>query len=186
LDGAGEWVRKSLEDSWTLLESRGEEMPRDESGRPFVPTSMPSHDDQELGFSFFRTQVTESDYSNLTLPRTFFGRSLLDRVNFGNTDLCESRMCWNDFEGCDFSGADMSGSDMRASNFKGCRFVAATLRGADLRQSSFEDCDFTSADLTGAVANDADFTSCPLDYLSEKQQAAMEWTADSGPDPPGG
>src|SRR5262249_13070869 len=148
-------ARKSLEETWRYLEAEGERVPRDAAGQPCVPVQMPSYDDAErLGLSYFRTLLEDVDHSNLTLPRTYFGRSLVQRVSFANTDLSESRMCWNDFEECEFSGADLSGCDMRASKFIGCKFVGAVLRGADLRRSSFEGCDFSGADLTGAVAED--------------------------------
>lgn len=179
-------MRRSVEDSWRHLELQGETMPRDPGGRPFVSSAMPSHDDEELGFSFFRTREEDADYSNLSLPRTYFGRSLLQRVSFANTDLSESRMCWNDFEECDFSRSDLSESDMRASNFKRCKFMGSVLRGADLRWSSFDDCDFTGADLTGAVAEKADFQGCVQDFLTDEQQAVMAWSEDAGPKPPGG
>jgi uncharacterized protein YjbI with pentapeptide repeats len=179
-------MRKSVDESWRHLESQGEMMPRDPSGRPFVPQAIPNYDDEELGSSLFRSGVEDADLSNLSLPRTYFGRSLLQRVSFANTDLSESRICWNDFEGCDFSGADLSRCDMRASNFKGCSFVGAVLHQTDLRRSSFEDCDFAGADLTGAVAEDADFQGCVQDYLTDEQQAAMTWSEDEGPEPPGG
>lgn len=179
-------MRKSLEDTWRYLESHGEETPRRADGRPFVHDRMPSHDDEKLGFSYFRYRLQDADNSNLTLPRTFFGRSEFNRVNFANTDLSESRMCWNDFDDCDFSGADLFGCDMRASNFRRCKFLGAVLRGADLRRSSFVDCDFAGAVLTGAVAEDEDAIGCVQDYLAEEQQAVMAWTEDGGPEPPGG
>jgi hypothetical protein len=52
----------------------GTTMPRTAEGKPFVPPQMPNHDDTELGFSFFRQLLQDADYSNLTLPRTYFGR----------------------------------------------------------------------------------------------------------------
>jgi uncharacterized protein YjbI with pentapeptide repeats len=147
---------------------------------------MPSHYDEELGFSYFRYRLEDADNSNLTLPRTFFGRSWFARVNFANTDLSESRVCWNEFDQCDFSGADLSGCDMRASNFKRCKFAGAALRKADLRRSWFESCDFTGADLTAAVAEDEDFDGCVHFFLSAEQQAVMALTEDEWPEPPGG
>jgi uncharacterized protein YjbI with pentapeptide repeats len=176
-----------LADTWRYLESQGEQAPRHIDGRPVVRDRMPSVDDEEpLGLSYYKYRLEEADNSNLTLPRTFFGRSLFARVGFVNTDLSESRMCWNDFEDCDFTGADLSGCDMRASNFKCCKFVGAVLRGADLRRSAFVDCDFTGAELADAVAEDEDAIGCVQDYLSEKQRAVMVWKEDSGPEPPGG
>jgi uncharacterized protein YjbI with pentapeptide repeats len=147
---------------------------------------MPSiYDEQPLGLSYFRTRLEDSDNSNLTMPRTFFCRSWFMRVSFAGTDLSESSMCWNDFDGCDFSRADLSRCDMRASRFNGCKFVGTVMRGADLRHSSFEDCDFSGAELAGAVAEDADFEGCVQDFLSSEQQVVMSWS-EEGPEPPGG
>jgi BTB/POZ domain-containing protein KCTD9 len=179
--------RRSLEETWRHLECQGEEMPRDRDGRPFVPPQMPSYEDEEpLGFSFFGRGGQVEDYSGLTLPRTYFGHSTLDRLSFAGTDLSGSRMCWNDFLGCDFSGADLSGCDMRSSTFRGCRFAGAVLRGADLRRSYFEDCDFAGADLTGALVEEEDADGCVQDYLSSEQCAVVAWQPDGGPEPPGG
>jgi hypothetical protein len=175
--------RRSLEETWRHL---GDTMPRDAEGRPFVPPAMPNHDDEVLGFSFFRHIVEDGDLSNLTLPRTYFGRSGLERVSFRNTDLSESRMCWNDFKDCDFSEADLTDCDMRASSFESCKFVGAILRGADLRRSSFNGCDFTGADLTGAVADEDETIEYLYDKLTEDQQATMAWHDEPGEEPPGG
>ena len=128
----------------------------------------------------------DADRSHLTMPRTFFGRSEFIRVRFINTDLSESRICWNDFEDCDFSQADLSGCDLRSSSFTRCSFAGAILRGADLRWSSFEQCDFTGADLSGAVAADVAAPGRVRDLLSQEQQAVMAWSPDPGPEPPGG
>jgi hypothetical protein len=177
-------MRKSLEEIWRYLESQGEETPRRPDGRPFIHDAMPNHDDEELGFHYYKYRLEDADNGGLTLPRTFFGRSWFARVSFAGTDLAESRMCWNEFEACDFSGADLSRCDLRASVFKSCTFVAADLRGADLRRTSFEDCDFTGADLTGAVAEDE--AGGVEDFLSEAQQAVVAWSPDEGPEPPGG
>jgi hypothetical protein len=177
--------RRSLVDTWWYLESEGEQSPRHPDGRPFVPDRMPSSGDElPFGLSYFRTGLEEVDRSKLTMPRTFFGRSRFVRVNFSDTDLSESRMCWNDFDDCDFSGADLSASDMRASHFTGCKFVSAVLRRADLRRSTFRECDFAAADLTDAIAVDS--PGGLRDVLSGKEQAVIAWTEDHGPEPPGG
>jgi uncharacterized protein YjbI with pentapeptide repeats len=160
-------------------------MPRDPDGRPLIPESMPNYDDDNPRFSFFRTKV-DGDWSGLSLPRTYFGRSLVEGASFADTDLSESRMCWNDFDDCDFTGADLSRCDMRASLFRRCKFIGTILRRADVRRSTFEDCDFTRAQLVGAVADDADFNGCVHDYLSREQQSVMALTDDKGPEPPGG
>jgi BTB/POZ domain-containing protein KCTD9 len=171
--------RRSLEETWRHL---GDDMPRDTLGNPFVPSAMPNYDDDILGFSFFRHIIEDGDFSDLTLPRTYFGRSGFERVNFRNTDLSGSRMCWNDFTECDFSKADLSGCDMRASRFQDCRFDGTVLCRADLRHSSFEGSSFTEADMSHAIADKNE----SIDCLTELQFATMNLHADSGPEPPGG
>lgn len=179
--------RRTLVATWKHLEAQGEKMPRDSKGKPFVPKKMPAYDDNKLGFEFFRTVCEDIDYSNLTLPRTYFGRSEIRNVNFANTDLSESCMCWNDFIGCDFSGADLSGCDMRSSNYENCKFDSAIFKGADLRGAAFEGCTFTGADFKGAVADDVYAADYDLwDSLSRKQRNAIEWHEDPGPEPDGG
>jgi uncharacterized protein (TIGR02996 family) len=190
-----QWIvarRKSLEETWRHLEAQGEEMPRDADGRPFVPPQMPSYDDEApLGLGYFKSGLEDADRSGLTMPRTFFGRSGFCRMRFMDSDLSDSRMCWNDFDDCDFSGANLSRCDMRAANYTGCKFVGAILRGVDLHRTYFKDCDFTGADLTGAVAENgilytrSGHTSV-ADLLTKKQQAVMTWTPDEVLEPPGG
>lgn len=180
-------MRKTIEDTWRQLEAEGDRPPRHSDGRPVVPDRMPSCDDEEpLGLAYYKTRLMDADRSSLRMPRTYFGRSGFYRVRFADTDLSDSRMCWNDFEDCDFSGADLSGCDMRASKFDRCRFVGASLRVADLRRSSFEDCDFSEADMTGAVAEGEDADGCVQDWLTDEQQTVMAWAEDEGPVPPGG
>jgi hypothetical protein len=180
-------TRRSLQDSWRYLEAEDEEAPRHPDGRPFIPDRMPSFDDDKpFGLRYFRSGLEDADRCHLTMPRTYFGRSWFIRINYSDSELTESRMCWNDFDDCDFSGADLSGCDMRASIYTGCKFIGAVLRGADLRRSTFQECDFAGADLTGAVAVDADFQGCVQDFLTDEQQAVMAWAEDLGPEPPGG
>jgi uncharacterized protein YjbI with pentapeptide repeats len=176
--------RRSLDETWRFLEEDGVEMPRDENGQPSVPAVMPSHDDvARLGFSYFRCGLFDADLSDVTLPRSFFGRSSFERVNFRNTDLSESRMCWNDFIQCDFSGANLAGCDMRASIFKDCKFGDARLSNADLRQSSFEGCDLTGAQMDGAKLTHAQWR---VMIFSDVQEKAIDWHLRDGEIPPGG
>jgi uncharacterized protein YjbI with pentapeptide repeats len=155
-----------------------------DSRRP-TPERLPRHDDNEpLGFSVFRTRLADAlDLSDLTLPRTFFGRSEINRVSFRNFDLRESNLCWNDFLGTDFSGADLAGSDMRSSLFQEVVFVTTNLNGADLRRSSFINCGFKDAVMKGVVltCQQAD-TIC----LSKTQRQDIDWRDENGAEPDGG
>lgn len=180
-------MRKSLEDTWRVLESMGHEMPRMGDGTPHVASRMQNLDDAApVNIAFFRTMWQQADLSNLTLARMFFGRSGFEGVKFRNTDLSQSRMCWNDFVRCDFTGADMRGCDLRAVNFDGCVFADANLSGADLRRSTFDACIFTGADLTGAIAHKRSAAEDLIPLLTKKQQSAMRWVSEDGPEPPGG
>lgn len=145
--------RRSYADSCAYLLAEGwiEQLP------PLLDRR-PRHDDDRPGLSFFRTRVADADLSNLTLPRTFIGRSEVSGVSFRNTDLSESTLCWSDFVDVDFRTAD--------------------LRGADLRGADFVRCDFTGANLAGAlVSPDAE-----LD-LDDAQDATIAWSDD---EPEGG
>src|SRR5262245_28646747 len=87
---------------------------------PPMPNQVPQPEDEEpLGLSFFRTFVGENaDLSNLSIPRTLFGRSEISSASFRNTDLSESNLCWNDFINVDFTEAIMARADFRASTYR--------------------------------------------------------------------
>jgi BTB/POZ domain-containing protein KCTD9 len=150
-----------------------------------MPKRMPRRDDEDpFGFSVFRKRLDDTfDFSDLSLPRSFFGRSEINRVSFRNTDLHESNLCWNDFLGTDFTDADLARSDMRSSIFQGVTFVNANLDSADLRGSTFIDCNFEGATMRGAAL--AREQGAGLN-LSEAQRLAVDWHEDSGPYPDGG
>ena len=157
----------------------------DHDSHPPMPERLPQYDDEEpLGFSIFRRRLDDDlDLSNLTLPRTFFGRSEINQVSFRNCDLRESNLCWNDFNGTDFTGADLAGSDMRASLFDKVLFIGANLDGADLRQSSFTECRFDEATMKRAVLTRQQGAAL---RLSETQRQNIDWRDESGPEPGGG
>ena len=151
---------------------------------PPMPDRVPRYDDERLGVSFFRTFVGEhDDLSNLTLRRTFFGRSEVNDALFCNTDLTESCLCWNDFIDVDFSDAVLARSDLRASNFTRVKFVRADLRDTDLRHSSFDDCDFEGAALDRAIMTHSQGKHLKL---TETQRQVIAFTNDDGPQPDGG
>lgn len=151
-------------------------------GIPPLPARAPRHDDDDLGVSFFRTQV-EGKLEQLTLPRTFFARSEIRNCSFRGTDLSESTANWNDFIDVDFSGADLARCDLRGCTFASVRFTGTCLAGADLRHCSFERCDVTGADMAGAKLTEAGATALGI---SPDQRRAMALQADDGEEPEGG
>ncbi|MDR2013419.1 MAG: pentapeptide repeat-containing protein [Rhodanobacter sp.] len=156
----------------------------DSGAVPPIPDHLPQFDDEgELGFSFFRMMVEEGNFSNLTLPRTFFGKSELKNSTFQNTDLSESNLTWNDFIGVDFSFSILARSDLRAALFFETKFISTDLSGSDLRQSSFDSCDFTNAKMKDAILTAAQGKKLPL---SEQQRSEISWASDDGPEPGGG
>jgi uncharacterized protein YjbI with pentapeptide repeats len=175
-------MRRSLQESWRHLETMGVEVPRREDGTPHIPERMPHYDDDVLGLSFFRERLRECDFSSLTMPRTFFGRSEFANVTFRASDLSESRLCWNDFVDCDFSQAELRGADLRAANFTRCAFASANLSDADLRTASFDSCDFSGANFGGAIVE----TYACADLGIEPNVAGVRWVDDAGEEPPGG
>lgn len=174
-------ARLSYEDSCRVLQRLGG---LGDGPIPPMPSRRPHHDDEgPLGVSFFRTVVRGVDLEDLTLPRTFFGRSDIGPMSFRNTDLSESTLCWNDFMEVDFTDCDLSKSDLRASGFVGVKFVRTVLRNADLRRSHFEDCDFTDADLHGAKLT---YDQGARLSLSDEQRRVMDWRFEAGEEPEGG
>ena len=132
--------------------------------------------------SFFRTRLKD-DLSNLTLPRTFFGRSEVRGASFRNTDLSESILCWCDFVRTDFAWSCLRGCDMRAASFEAVRFSGCDLRDADLRRSRFRKCDFSHAILSGARLTRLQGIGL---RLSRSQRQSVDWVVGRGPEPDGG
>jgi hypothetical protein len=175
--------RRSLKATWQYLRDQGYEMPENEAGQPLILDHMPNYDDEELGLQFFEEGLEEAEFAHLTMQRTFFGHSKIERVSFRDTDLHESRLCWNDWLECDFKEADLTGADLRGSRYVACSFVRANLTGADLRRSGFEQCDFTDAKMQGTRLTVEQGERLPL---TEAQRGEIAWTEDEGPEPPGG
>lgn len=152
---------------------------------PPMPHQVPQPEDEEpLGISFYRTFLQNGvDLGNLTIPRTFFGRSEIREVSFKNTDLTESNLRWNDFIDVDFTEAVLAQADLRASLFTNVKFIRADLRNADMRRSDYEDCDFDSAIMDGAILTHDQ--AADMD-LSDQQVNVIKWAADEGPEPSGG
>ena len=153
--------------------------------QPPIPDHVPQPEDEEpLGLSFFRTFVGEgADLSNLSIPRTFFGRSEINSVSFRNTDLTESNLRWNDFIDVDFTEATLARADLRASIYTRVNFTRTDLRGADMRRADFEECIFDGAVMDGAIL--ARRKGGRL-ALSNAQKAVVDWRDEDGPEPSGG
>jgi uncharacterized protein YjbI with pentapeptide repeats len=173
--------RLSYEDSCRRLQGKY----IDSGVVPVMPDHMPGPDDDgTLGVRFFRTFVGGGDdMSNLTLSRTFFGRSEVSNALFKGTDFSESYLCWNDFTDVDFSDAILANCDLRAADFTRVKFVNTDLRKSDLRISSFRNCDFSGAQMEGSILTHKQGTKLSL---SRQQRSVISWASDDGPEPKGG
>jgi hypothetical protein len=179
-------TRLSYEESCMLLQRLGFGEAGAEGLIPPMRDHRPRYDDAAaIGITFFRTWLgfDERNLENLTLPRTYIGRSEVGPVSFKNTDLSESTLCWNDFNEVDFTDADLSGCDLRSSIFREVKFVRTNLRNADLRRSRFEACDFTDADMRGAKLTREQGKQIPL---FDQQRNVIDWQESGGDEPPGG
>jgi hypothetical protein len=173
-------TRLSLEKTWAYLKLAEHEPPEDKRGRPIIPKRSAGSYNSGPCLGFYRTRVYAEDFHNLTMPRTFFARTELERVLFRGSDLSASFMCWDDWLDCDFTEADLSGADMRASLYINCTFAHANLTGADLRSSSFVDCAFTNAQMQGSKMTKAQAADM---LLSDAQRAEIVWKRTDGPAP---
>jgi uncharacterized protein YjbI with pentapeptide repeats len=172
-------ARRTYAESCHLLQTLGI-LPKGDI--PPLPAVMPAFDDAHLGVSFFRTFLGDKALENLALPRTYFGRSEIRGTSFKNSDLSESRLCWNDFIDVNFTEATLRGSDLRASVYERVKFVRADLQNADLRCAKFEDCHFAGANFRGAKATKG---ARILESLAPEQLAGINYQPE-GEEPPGG
>jgi uncharacterized protein YjbI with pentapeptide repeats len=151
---------------------------------PRLPSKRPNYDDDGLiGVRLFRTLTKDKILANLTLPRTFFGRSEIRNVSFACTDLSESTLCWNDFVWVDFTNCDLCMCDMRAALFDSVKFSGANLNQSDLRRSDFKDSDFSNASLQGARLTKSQGLRL---NLSPQQRREIDWQELDGEEPGGG
>jgi uncharacterized protein YjbI with pentapeptide repeats len=171
--------RLSYQDSCRLLQEKNVleqgEIP------PLLPQP-PRYDDEVLGVDFFRTLLADVNLQNLTLPRTFFGRSEIRDCSFCGSDLSESTANWNDFVRVDFSSADLSNCDFRGCAISEVRFSGAILAKADFRRCGLTKCDFTGAQLAGTKI--AKKISSSLS-LSDEQRRVIDWHENDGDEPEG-
>jgi hypothetical protein len=174
-------TRLDLYASWTVLEKMGYSPPRDDVGRPMLPSKPPGDpESEEDDLSFFRTRVDSEEFSSLTMPRTFFARTEIHYTRFRDTDLSQSFMCWNDWLDCDFTAADLSSANLKAARYLYCTFAGANLNGADLRMADFIGCDFTGAQMQRARLTRKQAKSLAL---TAEQRKVIAWQSREGPEP---
>ena len=171
--------RLTYEESCRALQRLGH---LQEGAIPPLPDHRPRYDDEgPLGVNFFRTSVRDGDIENMTLPRTFFGRSDIGPLSF-KTRIVRIYAVLERFQ---------------QGGLHGCQSLQkrppclAVLQGAfrqnrspkcRLRQLTFAECDFTDAEMRGARLTHRQGR---VIVLSTQQREAIDWQESDG-SPPGG
>jgi|SRR5579884_449008 len=175
-------TRRTWKESWELLRQRGLAVPRKRVDRPGA-VKRPERGKARFGGLCFRdADLRETEFDNLSLPRTLFRKSRFAAVSFRNTNLslsCLADCTWLD---CDFGGADLACADLRGAELFACRFTAARLVGADLCGAKLSNCDFTDADLTGARIDLGLKDALPLSAVQRDRMVHWFDETDEGPD----
>jgi len=145
------------------------------------PTDLGFDDLRKLGeneypWSFFRTHVSDEDFSYADLSNASIMRSLVEKVNFSGVCGRPIRMTWNDLIDCDFTDADLTGADMGGSLIKRCRFARSKMQNLDLRPWGLcRDCTFDSAELEGALVTWRQYLFLPLSW-KQKSEVRRKFT----------
>jgi hypothetical protein len=175
-------TRRTWQESWEVLRKRGLRVPG-KSGHTPEDGSRPERGQKRYrGLCFRDADLRETDFDDLSLPRTMFLRCRFAAVSFRNTNLqmsCLADGAWLD---CDFGGADLACADLRGAELFGCRFTGARLVGADLRGAKVTGCDFAGADLTGARLDRELKDTLPLSEVQRDRMVHWFDETDGGPD----
>ncbi len=91
--------------------------------------------------SFFRSDLSASDLTNVSGFRAKFVNAKLAGVRFDGAELAEG----------DFTKADLTGASFKDADLRRARFYRAILKNADLTGARFEGADFARANLSGAI-----------------------------------
>jgi uncharacterized protein YjbI with pentapeptide repeats len=173
-------ARLSWQESWRFLAARGGMLPAEwPSGTGDLCNPRPTDEFHRPCLCAARHE--ETDFENLTLPRTLFLRCRFHGVSFRNSDFNQACLC-GEFIDCDFSEVDLTCSHLAQAGFFACRFINARLIGAELRGAGLEHCDFQGADLTGARLDRALKDQLELSDLQRQRMADWRAPDDIGPD----
>jgi uncharacterized protein YjbI with pentapeptide repeats len=94
------------------------------------------------------TDLTESDFSNLTLEGIIFDNTDLTSSSFSDANLTNVR-----FDGCDLTSVDFT-----RANLIECSFSESVLNGTDFSYAKVDFGNFSDADMAGSIFQSADLT----------------------------
>lgn len=92
--------------------------------------------------------LTELDFSNVTL----------ENIDFSNTELAGTSFIDAHLSNITFTGSDLNAADFTRANVIECDFSESILNGTDFSYSTVSYCNFTDADMAGCIVKEADLT----------------------------
>jgi uncharacterized protein YjbI with pentapeptide repeats len=111
--------------------------------------------------------ITESDFSNLTLEGIVFDNTDLTSSSFSDTSLTNVK-----FDGCDLTSVDFT----RATLIE-CSFNESVLNGTDFSYARIDFGNFSDADMAGSIFQSADLTNS--DFSMSENLSACRFDEDT-------
>ena len=96
--------------------------------------------------------LTELDFSNITIEEVDFTGAELAGTTFTDTHLSN----------VNFNGCDLNAADFTRANIVECDFSESILNGTDFSYASVNYCNFTDADMAGCIVKEADLSNSDL------------------------
>jgi len=85
--------------------------------------------------------LSESDFSGLTL----------DGIDFTDADLVGASFAESTLNNANFTNCDLTSCDFTRASCQDCNFSESLLNGTDFSYSTLEYCDFTDTDMAGSI-----------------------------------
>lgn len=92
--------------------------------------------------------LSETDFSNITVEGAVFSDVDLTSSSFADSQLTDVK----------FAGCDLTSVDFTRTKLIECTFTESVLNGADFSYSTVQYCGFPDSDLAGAIIREADLT----------------------------
>jgi uncharacterized protein YjbI with pentapeptide repeats len=92
--------------------------------------------------------LTELDFSNITL----------EEIDFSNTELAGTSFIDTHIQNSNFTGADLNAADFTRANVIECDFSESILNGTDFSYATVNYCNFTDADMAGCIVKEAELS----------------------------
>lgn len=104
----------------------------------------------------------KASQKNVDLSELDFSYLTLAEVNFSGADLNSSSFADAHLSSINFSGSDLTSVDFTRASIVESDFTEAVLTGADYSYATINYCNFTDADMAGGVFQESDLTNSDL------------------------